>query len=131
MLSMVPLFYTPIAKKSPFIETQERLQTLKQLASDFEKNNQTGIDLLLQESPENLPSVDRVFWVFQEASGDEKVLFSNYVDGWGLPFNVDYKTNFTDLPEKAYKSLENLTVVIWSNGPNNENEFGKNDDILW
>ena len=52
-------------------------------------------------------------------------------DLWGNPYNIDYTTNLTGLPENLSEYLGKYPIVIWSNGRNRINERCLGDDIFW
>ncbi|MCK9314759.1 MAG: hypothetical protein M0Q48_01250 [Verrucomicrobia bacterium] len=53
------------------------------------------------------------------------------VDPWGEKFNISYSTNLNYCTESLSNFLCKCPIVIWSNGPNRQNEQCGGDDIPW
>jgi len=53
------------------------------------------------------------------------------IDPWGEKFNISYSTNLNYCTESLSNFLCKCPIVIWSNGPNRQNEQCGGDDIPW
>lgn len=70
-------------------------------------------------------------WVTRSPSSYDLTTDSLFVDGWGNPLCIAWRS---DISAKASTSLLksiDLELLIWSSGPNGINEFGYKDDIIF
>ena len=49
-------------------------------------------------------------------------------DGWGRPYNVEWRSNLVDVATRML-DWNNLPLQVWSSGENGVNEHGDGDDI--
>jgi hypothetical protein len=50
-------------------------------------------------------------------------------DGWGRPYNVEWRTNMVGIESPMLRDNQNA-LLIWSSGENGVNENGNGDDIF-
>ena len=49
-------------------------------------------------------------------------------DGWGRPYNVEWRSNLVDVATRML-DWNNLPLQVWSSGENGVNEYGDGDDL--
>ena len=49
-------------------------------------------------------------------------------DGWGRPYNVEWRSNLVDVATRML-DWNNLPLQVWSSGENGVNEHGDGDDL--
>ena len=51
-------------------------------------------------------------------------------DGWGRPYNVEWRTNLVDVTSPML-IRNRFPLLVWSSGWNGVNEYGNGDDIYY
>lgn len=117
----------------------QRLQYQSSIVETYENNFKIDIGKALSTiTYYNECSLSKRFSLFlinQEWNFDTRSLKSflkqNKVDPWGENFNISYSTNLNYCTESLSNFLCKCPIVIWSNGPNRQNEQCGGDDIPW
>lgn len=133
---IIPALYTPTVK-APYPQTYGSLKRLGFWVKQSELDNKTSIVDLIRDaavsSEFNLR--EQFFHMLQNDLGIDNdslsIIEKSKKDGWGIPFNIDYTTNISGLSKELFNSLSTCSIVIWSNGPNHEDEKCLGDDIPW
>lgn len=90
-------------------------------------SNETIEDLLSHPSQEATKTVLANFLRKRDfASVADRLMGS---DGWGRPYYVDWRTNLANRSTAMLEGNDN-SLLIWSAGSNDINEFGGGDDLF-
>ncbi|MDD4406064.1 MAG: hypothetical protein PHO36_15050 [Parabacteroides sp.] len=103
--------------------------------NDFKIDIGKALSTITYYDKRNLNNRFLLFLINQEFDFDvdklELFLKENKIDQWGQYFNIAYSTNLNYCTESLSNFLCKCPIVIWSNGPNRQNEQCGGDDIPW